>query len=484
MTKKIVVIGTGPGGSACAALLASRGHEVTVLEQNHFIGGKCSTFEENGFIVDSGVHMFATGPSGPHNQVARELGICQPWVVRDPAETIRLNDKGFFDMYQKPSSFAASKELMVSRITGRQRMTIMNTLGRSLKNFGMGGLLRELHRMTRSYPSFIQEFDDTTIMEFLNRFTDDSVVHRAAACLSMLLLVVPYTRASAGEFLYCVSGIFGNGTLGVPRGGAIGIPRSFLRAFRRDGGRLVLGVAAREIVVEDGTVKGVAGSDDVFYPADVVVSNAGLAPTVKMAGEKNFPAEYVDNVKSLELSHSWIATKLALGKRVVDVRAPSFFPIPEMEAAEMFAYCDEPGGLPRDPFLFVPMPTEWDSSLAPPGHQLIIMGVPTSNEVDQEERSQKILELGEQKLFSIFPGIEKHLLWKSRITNKDTNRITRRGTGECIGLAQIPGQVGSGKPNPKLPVEGLLVVGCDAGGRGVGTEQATASAMLVSNLIS
>jgi len=155
-----------------------------------------------------------------------------------------------------------------------------------------------------------------------------------------------------------------------------------------------------------------------------------------------------------------------------------------MEAAEMFAYCDEPGGLPRDPFLFVPMPTEWDSSLAPPGHQLIIMGVPTSNEVDQEERSQKILELGEQKLFSIFPGIEKHLLWKSRITNKDTNRITRRGTGECIGLAQIPGQVGSGKPNPKLPVEGLLVVGCDAGGRGVGTEQATASAMLVSNLIS
>ncbi|MDD5749151.1 MAG: NAD(P)-binding protein, partial [Actinomycetota bacterium] len=39
MAKKIVVVGSGPGGSAAAALLQTRGHEVTLLEQNEFIGG-------------------------------------------------------------------------------------------------------------------------------------------------------------------------------------------------------------------------------------------------------------------------------------------------------------------------------------------------------------------------------------------------------------------------------------------------------------
>ena len=41
-----------------------------------------------------------------------------------------------------------------------------------------------------------------------------------------------------------------------------------------------------------------------------------------------------------------------------------------------------------------------------------------------------------------------------------------------IGLAQLYDQEGEYKPDPRTPVEGLYLVGCDAGGRGVGTEQA------------
>lgn len=483
MRKKVVVIGTGPGGSACAALLQSRGAEVTILEQNTFIGGRCSTFEENGFMVDTGVHMFATGPSGPHGQVARELGIDQPWLISNPSESMWMNDNGFFYLYQKNNSVSALAELVKAGITGRQRVDMLNTLRRSVKSFGVVGLLKEMAGIIRARPGFIEKYDEVTTREFLYQFTEDGGVHRAMNCLSMLLLVVPYDKSSAGEFIYAVSGIFSNGTLGVPRGGAIGVPRSFLRAFTRDGGRLILGVAATEILVEGGRATGVAGSDGEEYAADVVVSSAGIHKTVQLAGEENFPAEYVQYVKGLKLSYSWLATKLALERRAVDLNAPSFFPIPQVEADKIFAYCDEPDGLPEDPFLFVPVPTEWDRTLAAAGRQLIIMGVPAGNDVDQEDRSQKMLEIGEKKLFSFFPQIERNLLWKSRITNKDTNRITRKGKGDCIGLAQIPGQVGARKPHPKLPVEGLWVVGCDAGARGVGTEQATASAMLVSTLI-
>ncbi len=483
MARTCVVIGAGPGGSACAALLQSKGLKVTLLEQNTFIGGKCSTFEDQGFKFDSGIHMFATGPKGPHGQVARELGVPQEWLIRDPSEAIRLNDKGFFYLHQKTNSRKALGELVSAAISGRQRIDILNTFYRSVKSFGVAGFIRELAGVAKAYPSFVQKYDDMTTRDFLYLFTDDLTVHRSLNCLSMLLLVVPYTKSSAGEFMYVVSDIFRRGTLGVPRGGAASVPLSFMRAFLRDGGKLCLGVRAEKIIVEDGKAKAVLGTDGNTYPADVVVSNAGLNTTVMLAGEENFPEEYVNYIKSLELSYSWIATKFALKKRVIDLRAPSFFPIPELDPERIFAYCDEPDGIPEDPFLFVPIPTEWDKTVAPPGYQLVLCGVPTSREVDQEERSRKILDVAEEKLFSFFPEMKKHVVYKKRITNKDTNKITRKGTGECIGLAQIPGQVGVNKPNPKMPVKNLWIVGCDAGARGVGTEQAVASAMLVSNLI-
>ena len=52
-----------------------------------------------------------------------------------------------------------------------------------------------------------------------------------------------------------------------------------------------------------------------------------------------------------------------------------------------------------------------------------------------------------------------------------------------IGLAQLYDQVGENKPDPRTPVEVLYLVGCDAGGRGVGTEQAADSALKVRELI-
>lgn len=481
--RKVVVIGSGPGGSSCAALLASRGNDVTLLEQNKFIGGKCSTYEENGFLVDTGIHMFARGPSGPHGIVARELGVEQPWLIRDPSETMWNNDRGFFYLHQKMASPGAIIDGMKAALTRRLEIDVLNTMRRSLKNFGITGLLKELNGIRTASPGFIQKYDNVTVRDFLLKFTEDERVLAALNCLSMLLLVVPYEQASAGEFIDSASGIFRHGTLGVPRGGAIGIPRSFMRAFKRDGGKLVLGVAARKILSRDGRVTGVLGSDDVEYPADVVVSNAGLKKTVAMAGPENLPAEYVQYVDDLKLSYSWMAVKLFLDKRVVDLKAPSFFPIPQVHPDKIFEYCDVPDGLPEDPFLFGPMPTEWDSTLAPPDHQLIMIGVPTSNEVDQEERSQKMLDIGLEKFLGFFPEVRGNITHTSRITNKDTNRISRNGTGECIGLAQIPGQVGAMKPSPKMPLGGLWAVGCDAGARGVGTEQGTASGMLVASLV-
>ena len=50
----VAVIGAGFSGLTAAALLATRGNEVTVYEKNEQIGGRARTFEANGFLFDRG----------------------------------------------------------------------------------------------------------------------------------------------------------------------------------------------------------------------------------------------------------------------------------------------------------------------------------------------------------------------------------------------------------------------------------------------
>ena len=51
---RVVVVGAGVGGLACAVRLAHAGHRVTVLEQAAGPGGKCSRVERGGFAWDAG----------------------------------------------------------------------------------------------------------------------------------------------------------------------------------------------------------------------------------------------------------------------------------------------------------------------------------------------------------------------------------------------------------------------------------------------
>jgi phytoene desaturase len=58
LSKRIVVIGAGPGGLACAMLLAKAGHEVKVLERLPQAGGRTSTIRQAGFQFDLGPTFF------------------------------------------------------------------------------------------------------------------------------------------------------------------------------------------------------------------------------------------------------------------------------------------------------------------------------------------------------------------------------------------------------------------------------------------
>jgi len=54
MSKKIIVIGGGFAGLSAATELATKGHDVTLVEKNETLGGRARKFESNGFVFDMG----------------------------------------------------------------------------------------------------------------------------------------------------------------------------------------------------------------------------------------------------------------------------------------------------------------------------------------------------------------------------------------------------------------------------------------------
>ena len=58
MSKRVLIIGAGPGGLATAMLLAKAGLKVTVVEKQPRVGGRISAIENEGYRFDLGPTFF------------------------------------------------------------------------------------------------------------------------------------------------------------------------------------------------------------------------------------------------------------------------------------------------------------------------------------------------------------------------------------------------------------------------------------------
>src|SRR5450759_5153634 len=197
---KVVVIGSGVGGSGCAALLAQKGFDVTVLERNSSPGGKAASFERDGFTCDTGVHAVGSGDSGPLGDIAREVGADLQWALIQ-GNRIVLGDK----VATYPLDYASDKSIHA----------ILDGIGVSPENRDDCYIcFKEL--ATLKPASEMEVLDSMTLKHYVSQFTDDFQFHMMMNAVCGMLIVVTYFTGSAGEFIYCFANMAASSSLSYP----------------------------------------------------------------------------------------------------------------------------------------------------------------------------------------------------------------------------------------------------------------------------
>ena len=242
----------------------------------------------------------------------------------------------------------------------------------------------------------------------------------------------------------------------------------------------------KRVVVEGGRAKGVELADGTVIAADVVVSTSSVRTTVtRLVGAEHFPPEYVDRARKIRGSYIAVQAKIGLSKKLVDAGClvggvgdgVDLARVGVGDMKEMFG-CLTRGEVPPIVPFYCPVPTNFDPSLAPPGHQLLtVCAVAPTSDVALTSPPKAWEEAMLRTIRRVVPGLDDHALFIDTFDVAFIESWIGKEFGPAVSTGQTPDQVGRRRPAVHTPIRGLYLAGCNAGARGVGTELAAASAI-------
>jgi prolycopene isomerase len=488
MNRDVVVIGSGIGGSTCAALLAKAGLRTLLVEKNPRIGGSCGWYDKRGFRIDYGTHLFTRGDRGPLGVALRRVGARVEFLRTDDLAEVR--GPGLHLVL--PAQAWRLPKFCVEAV--RQLRIPARELPR---------IVRLFHDLVTMRPDEIERWDTRTIEDFVDRYTENPRLFGLFGFLLGLYFILPPWEVSAGEAIHCFQAMVRDNRLSYPRGGSGAIPRAFAEAIERYGGEVRTRAGAQSIDRHEGGWR-VALKDGVEVRARAVVSTTSLGDLVeRLVGAAHFPSEYAARARGVRKSYVAVQAKVALARPLERAgcvvggwaRDPSFDPWNVTRADYRQSFRDLDAGLvPKVVPVYCPIPTNFDPSLAPPGAQLLTAcavapttDVPRPEDTRPHARPDGTMRLAANDrafvdgllsaMRALVPGCLDEALFVDTMGTEALAAWIGKSGGPAVSTGQTPSQSGRLRPTVRTPLDGLYVCGDGAGGRGIGTELACASAM-------
>ncbi|RKF27367.1 phytoene desaturase family protein [Micromonospora globbae] len=372
-TDRVVVVGAGLGGLACALHLAGRGRQVTVLEREPVPGGRAGRLGVDGYEFDTGPTVLTMPEliAEALGAVGEELGDWLDLTPLDPAYRAYYPDGSTLDVITDTARMAAE----ISRVCGpreadgylrfvdyarrlwqleradfieRNLDTPVDLLTGNLLRLLAGGAFRRLHT---KIAQFFRDPRTQRIFSFQAMYAG-LAPHDALA----IYAVIAYLDAVAGVWF--------------PRGGVHSVARAMAGAAEKHGVQIRYGTTVTRVLTANGRATGVLTADGEVVPADVVVLN----PDLPVAYRDLLPA-----APRRRLTHSPSCVVLHVGSTQGYSRIAHHNIHFGRSWRGTFDEVIRRGELMSDPSLLVTNPSRTDPSVAPPGRHTYYVLAPTPN---------------------------------------------------------------------------------------------------------
>ncbi|SIN29109.1 phytoene desaturase family protein [Micromonospora cremea] len=372
-TDRVVVVGAGLGGLACALHLAGSGRQVTVLEREPVPGGRAGRLAVDGYEFDTGPTVL-TMPE----LIAEALGAVgeelRDWVdltPLDPAYRAYYPDGSTLDVLTDTTRMAAE----ISRVCGpREADGYLRFVDYA----------RELWRLERA--DFIERNLDAPtdlitgnllkllaggafrrLQTKINQFFRDPRTQRIFSFQAMYAGLAPHDALAIYAviaYLDSVAGVY------FPRGGIHAVSQAMAGAAEKHGVQIRYDTTVTRVETANGRATGVLTVDGELVPADVVVLN----PDLPVAYRDLLPA-----ARQRRLTYSPSCVVLHVGSRQGYAKIAHHNIHFGRAWKGTFDEVIRRGELMTDPSLLVTNPSRTDPSVAPPDRHTYYVLAPVPN---------------------------------------------------------------------------------------------------------
>jgi phytoene dehydrogenase-like protein len=478
---RVAVLGSGLSGLTAAALLARRGHRVSVYEQHPEIGGVTSSIEKGGFRWDLGQMLVPDlEPGEPGRSVLEELGISEQVEVVRGCRAMVFPDFAILRPEVCSGPYWRRDHLggiFPEEADGLDRYyqlydQVHDLLG--LRNQpGLGARIRLLLGMLR-----IRRIKGWTAEQLLDACFSSP---RLKAVFSHILadystqprdfpgLIIPIINPEAAydeRVPLQYGGHERRSSWTFIRGGTRALVDAIAGALIRHGGEIHPGTEVTRILVRDRRVLAVELGGARREPVDAVVASGGARELFTgLIGREHLPSRFLsEHVENLAVTSSVFMVHLGVdfdpsvhqNGQALCYYYSTYEVEPSIRELEAGVYHEG-----RDGFV-VYVPSKHSPEMARPGHHAVTLYTVAPDTLASGTWAERGEELGDRLICyaeRYLPGLAEHTVTKVLYTPED---FRRRSGLAAHAFGGCPPRVDRTPPRHRTPIRGLWFVGAQS----------------------